>query len=95
MSEFVEGRFGVLQQFSRGSKFYDLAIGHDHYSVCIHDGVDPVCDGEDSVLAKFLQDGLLYVAVCLQIYTGCGLINTQHLVTCQKNSSVNMPTLQS
>ena len=56
-----------------------LTFVHDEDPVGVHDGVDPVRDGEHRVVGKLLPDGLLKQRVRLVVNARRRLINAQHL----------------
>ena len=53
----------------------------------IDDGVESVCDGEDSAVCKLCSDGLLNEVISLQVHGSCGLIQHQDLGLTEEGSS--------
>jgi hypothetical protein len=51
--------------------------------VCIHDGVEPVCDGEHRGGREHTANGRLDEAVCPRVNAGCGLVKHQHAAVAQ------------
>ena len=45
----------------------------------VHDGVEPVSDGEDGTVIKLRPDGGLNEIVCFQVHGRCGLVQHQDL----------------
>lgn len=50
-----------------------------HSLVAVHDGVQPVCDGDDRAVGKLAADGGLNEVICLQVHRGGGFIQDQDL----------------
>lgn len=50
-----------------------------HSLVAVHDGVQPVGDGDGGAVGELLLDGYLDEVVCLEIYCSSGLIHDQNL----------------
>lgn len=48
-----------------------------HSLVTVHDGVQPVGDGDDCAVGELIPDGRLNKAVCPQIHSSCSLIQDQ------------------
>ena len=73
----VENGLCVLEQVAGGVKLLEPAGVQHHDLVRVHDGVDPVGDGEDGALPELLPDGGLDEAVRLKVHGGGGLV--QHV----------------
>ena len=53
----------------------------------VHDGVEPVCDGEDGTVFKLGADGGLDQVVRLHVYSSRGLIQDQDLGLAEESAS--------
>lgn len=51
----------------------------EHLPVRVHDGVEPVSDGEHSTVSELGADCALNQVISLKIHGGCRLIQDQHL----------------
>lgn len=67
----VEDALVVFEQVRRGIELNDSACVQHHDLWAVHDGVDPVSDGENGAIGKFFPDGGLfngirekYILVC-------------------------------
>ena len=60
-------------------KLPQLPLVEDHDPVVVHDGVEPVGDGEDAAPGELLPDGGLDQVVSLQVHGCCGLVQNQNL----------------
>ena len=54
--------------------------------VIVHDGVDPMCDGEDGTVSKFCADGLLNEVIGLEVHGSSGLVQDQDLGLAEQSS---------
>ena len=54
--------------------------------VIVHDGVEPVCDGEHGAVGKLPSDGLLDEVVGLEVHGSRGLVQYQDLRLPQQRS---------
>ena len=65
---------GVAEQLVGGSELCDAAIRHDEDAVAVHDGVEPVGDGQHRAVPEPLpgNSGLVRpVALMVKIYLRC------------------------
>ena len=59
-----------------------------HYSlVIVKDGVEAVCNGDDSAVGKLSADGLLDEVIGLQVNSSCGLVQYEDLGLTQQGPS--------
>ena len=70
--------FNYLQQFIRSVILLELSLVEHHDPVVVHDGVEPVGDGQDAAVGELLPDRGLDQVVSFQVdRSGC-LVKNQH-----------------
>ena len=68
-----------LQQFIRSVILLELSLVEHHDPVVVHDGVEPVGDGQDAAVGELLPDGRLDQIIRLQVNCCCSLVQNQNL----------------
>ena len=66
--------------------FYYIIVMAIRSPIVIHDGIEPVSDGDDCTLGKLGPDGLLDEVVRLQIHGSRSLVQNQHLGLAQQGT---------
>ena len=61
--------FNYLQQFIRSVILLELSLVEHHDPVVVHDGVEPVGDGQDAAVGELLPDGRLDQIIRKVIYS--------------------------
>ena len=75
----VEDGLLVGQEVVRAVELGDVALVQHHHPVAVHDGVEPVGDGDDGALRELLPDGGLHQVVSLQVHGRGGLVQDEDL----------------
>ena len=62
-----------------GVELHQLALVEDHDVVIVHDGVQPVGDGQDGGVLELSPDGLLDQVISLEVHSSRGFIQDEDL----------------
>ena len=81
--------FNYLQQFIRSVILLELSLVEHHDPVVVHDGVEPVGDGEDRAVRELPPDGGLHQVVRLKVHSRRGLVQYQNLEGNRDNLQIN------